>query len=1457
MGANGRIRRRCTSSYFTRGTGLPQLAPEDRVLLRDGGRWLVHARGREVRGYRLHPHGQGVQGEREWQVRLDGDVAALAESRYGVLVVTRSEESHTDLWRIADRRAHHVARVPGASSNVAALGASAFIVASRPGHLDATLVEVDLYRRVIVSERPLGSAQVELSTDVTGTHLGLLDLSTRTFQVMNPAAPDPCSPPSTTGAPGPGSQPSAEHGLGCSPSRGAQGCCCGGKQGCPPPSAPGPAPGGLGGQPPPGGGSCQPGDGGVPTAGGGSVTGQGGGVTQNPPGGGPGGCVADLGWRARFLAVAGGNIVAADDTGRNVAVLAGADLRVLHTRLLDRGGAMVVVDPTSPMVLLYHRSGAAWEVVHTDTLLPGLGALEQVPLIDPADAGKVFTGGLQTMLLITPHANATGTVTVLVLPVLEAGQTFNDGDFPKFAAYLERAAFSRIRDYYFENSFGLLKDIRYQIYGLQTGPAGGLLHLPKLVADYFYPPYDPARVELRKPFSFTPYTLVFDGREALTLHVQGATGGRGPKDITFEFPAFLVENSQPFFPAQFHFAGTEKATLSVTLPSGTNKTLTLQFLAKNIDINTEAEVANGLSQLASYLDGVFAAAEAAAGIAPRLFTTPKVKRIKQQGMDFGVILAWVNHADTSGARLDITGTSASGPINPLGFGGPVVGHIVMDGSAKATSALQNYLQFTQVLAEEDAGIDFTQRYLADVVVTADAANTVVRLAISDQDGGPGASVNLTSSNDLGDLFDTAASVPNSNSTADNSNAMRDLSQLIDDAFTDAVARQAPAGSDYGSLRVTINDYFAQFDSILIGQIGVATYDPANPDTAQPSEQWTTSAPKHGGLRSVDTWTTGQFGPYKQIQAQKPWNFTFFNSPADFAVMCHELGHALGYRDLYQQKDYRQDLAYLGTWSIMDSHPQLAHHAAYHKWESGWIPQQRVVTIPPTDPGAQTDTEILLVPVEYWNDSLVAQARAAFGAATLPVIQIIELDLGGDGAVIDRVEARQTGVHFSQNLPKSPAILITNALQPWDDTRYVSTDTTTGDERYRRELQLLNPDNILQNPGDSFDLAKAPALPVKGIIVSVVDRKEIGGISVFRMKVHRENTAYIDLYFTKGDPYYKSPDLWVDWSGDNGPGGGSSSDPAAHHSYPPGQPTDQGEVIHVPGTGTELHWMVARVRNRGQVPGLNVKLNFQVCIPPGAGDKSKNFQSMRFVTVPTVGGGDVPQEIPAEWDVPAGFGGHVCLLVDIADYSIPHDSDGSALASADVWVANNWAQKNVDQYVPVSHSPYDPIEFDFSLHNAGWHSETAYLEPENLPRGMQLTVTPARTSIPAGATVLFRCKLELDDQVIDARLPQRPRVPHRRLARRGAYLRPVGRRRVQGEAPQNVHHHPRRVLGRRRQRSAQRRRVTRPGRRWGPYPPGVRRPGRRMAGCVHPTRRAVFPLSQGPGRQFRSRLRGSV
>jgi hypothetical protein len=402
---------------------------------------------------------------------------------------------------------------------------------------------------------------------------------------------------------------------------------------------------------------------------------------------------------------------------------------------------------------------------------------------------------------------------------------------------------------------------------------------------------------------------------------------------------------------------------------------------------------------------------------------------------------------------------------------------------------------------------------------------------------------------------------------------------------------------------------------------------------------------------------------------------------------------------------------------------------------------RVKVIPPNETDKPIDTEVLLVPVELWDDIYVSDARAAFSADTdIQVVQIVRLDLGGDGAVYDLIEARQKGAHFSQNLPpEAPGILITNAIEPWDDERY------SFNGYYRRELHLLNPSNILSNPGDSFDLADAGGLPAKGIVVSVLDHKMVHSANVFHIKISRMNSDFVDLYFSNADPKYTNSDLWIDWAGDN-----PSNDPKDHHEYPLGQPTDQGELVWLPDYGqTELHWIVARLRNRGHVHAERVKLNFKMCLPAG-GDIGNNYTLLKTIEIPEMPGGDVPVSTTLRWDVPWDFPGHTCFVVEIADYKIPKDSSGSALATDDVWIANNHAQKNVTVFLPLHmFSPYEPVEFDYSVHNDASREEYAYLEPDGLSHGMQVTVTPPGQFIPPKSTVIFRCKLELDDKVLDA------------------------------------------------------------------------------------------------------------
>jgi len=94
--------------------------------------------------------------------------------------------------------------------------------------------------------------------------------------------------------------------------------------------------------------------------------------------------------------------------------------------------------------------------------------------------------------------------------------------------------------------------------------------------------------------------------------------------------------------------------------------------------------------------------------------------------------------------------------------------------------------------------------------------------------------------------------------------------------------------------------------------------------------------------------------------------------------------------------------------------------------------------------------------------------------------------------------------------------------------------------------------------------------------------------------------------------------------------------------------------------------------------------------------------------------------------------------------VPSESNGAAKGKRDLWGLNDAAQKNADKFEGLSGSPFQPIEFDFSVHNGAPTPEHAYIEPDGLPYGMTLMVSPSRQQIAAGATAIFHCTLTLDE-----------------------------------------------------------------------------------------------------------------
>ena len=1317
------------------GSGLPILDHKTIALLKADGNVVV-ANGSQVTVYK--ENGDLWRLHCDW--KFEHEVTAIADSRAGLLIAAGGR-----IHCAKHQHIHVAAQVDGVVVSMVAVGMSAHVAVGRPGRLDGSLVEIDLAQSLIISERSLRSSHVALSTDSTASYLGIAD--GETFRTISLMTAHPCPPANTPDPQRPAPPTPNDPGCPCKCEDGTGDHDPNPNPAADPPSRPAPSD------------PCDPGTAGVPTPGGGRVVGGGDGVTKHPPGPSrpwdP--CRSHLFFQVDRISVAGSYLLVSDQASRNVAVLASEDLQVLHQAQF-RKGAVVLSHPTEPRMLIFDRRSSIW----SDTSLEEIARfpIDRVPEIDPhvLNEDVTFTGNPLPVLRGT-RASAIGIKNVLVLPALDPAQSFNDADLPKLADYLKRTAFSHVEDYYREVSFNKLTNVNFFVYGVNGVGTGGPLRLPKPVAEYYNPPYIGGHIDLIKPGLSFPATLVFDGRESMTLNVQPQTGGRAASTLNVKFCAILAAGSHPLYPAQVQFAGTETGAISVKRPNGSNATLNLVFTPLTINIAGDGELAAKLPQIETYLDGVIAAAETAAGITSRLFKRPVVKRVNQDDHGLGLLVTSITHTATTGAKLEVSSVSYSGTSDPFGLKSAFAGKMTV--TAGANLKLQTYLDFVTVLAQEDAGFNVNQRRLAtDPVIEAKGSTLTSQIFIVEEDGGPGATISASNIVEMGTLFDSANPIPNTNVTAGRSNTPKDgndgLSGLLDDVYTAAVDRLAAPGKHLEK-KDDINKFFQPYEAVIVIMLNSAKTSTTDPNFVRPSEMWNAGPSSWNGFRAVESPTTAHFRPNpKEIQFFSNWNLLPLEVPPPYLTFCHEFGHALGFGDLYKREaGYRDDLIYMDNWSIMGNDGSGSHHCGYNKWQAGWITDDRVKTLPVPANDTPVPTEVLLVPVEFWQgDSIIAKARTAFSKPGIDVVQLVELDLGGDADVFGLIEARQKGIvhpdgfSWSQTLPAEPALLVTNCIVYWDPTRYAF------EHKYRASVHPLHEPNQLRNAGDSFDLARGKEFPAKGIEVSILDRKTIEGVEVFHVKVVRKQSHdFIDMYFSTPPPdaYYKNPDLWVDWAGDNGPGGKtSSSNPNDAHIYPIDEPRDQGEKIRVPDSGNELHWMVARVRNVGNVRAEQVKINFSLCEPPGAGDRG-NFKVRDSVLVPVVNptGRDNPIFVKSAWPIPAGFSGHTCILVEISDLKVPLDATGAALASDDVWQANNKAQKNVDQIGPSHESPFDPVEFDFSVNNSAEWPEMVYLEPEGLPYGMTLTIMPRCRRVMTHETAIFRCTLQLDDKVINA------------------------------------------------------------------------------------------------------------
>jgi M6 family metalloprotease-like protein len=454
--------------------------------------------------------------------------------------------------------------------------------------------------------------------------------------------------------------------------------------------------------------------------------------------------------------------------------------------------------------------------------------------------------------------------------------------------------------------------------------------------------------------------------------------------------------------------------------------------------------------------------------------------------------------------------------------------------------------------------------------------------------------------------------------------------------------------------------------------------------------------------------------------------------SDWTTWAHELGHNLGFEDLYTQSwhlnlDPNFDEA--NDWDIMDRNSSASHASGWHKLrKEGWIPQDAIADVDPP-PAGVTETHLFtLVPLEY-----EFQDYSGVGDGTYPERQLVRLRLSDEHWVL--IENRQPGEMFSQSLPNDADGDCSAAPSGSERGGLLVTDTCNPDGEFfcgaRPRVVVLNPDGnpsaVCTNargigPEESLDLATTTPEAYDGIVV-----RDLGSVAgpagspeARRVEIEWGPGDFVELEIRPWDApdFYGTHDIWVDW-----PGNGEED-------YPGDPPLGSGDSAHV----NSLNYLYARVHNRGTVDAVAVEVEMAVNTPGGVGDTGD------FVPLADTVTHDIPAgshaDFAFEWEPTSGD--HTCVRARIL-------SDQSPLGDVDF--LNNEAQENIWCFTPSSASPYAPFDFTFRVNSVFDVPVNVLLQATGLRRGVDLLLERVQLHLRPDETASVKGRFFVNDVMI--------------------------------------------------------------------------------------------------------------
>jgi hypothetical protein len=1371
--------------------GLPKIFPQSLIAFSPEGERLWIVKGRKITRYFLHRRNNEVRAEVEKSIELAGEAKKLTSAPDGAIFALLDGKAYqfsvieikrdSDQVRTVRQFSHSVSAMVATKNNIGVvmkgdeLTAPQLLILKRNDGRTIRRVALNTH---LVKLRIGGTDEILLS-EPGSNQLRYVNTSIPSENCETPDHyPEPDSSPNDRPSPSPD-------------------CKCG----CPPPKNNGRRPGG---NPTPPHRSrrpdnqCIPGDDGVPD--GCIVTYKFGSqlITVNlcEPDQQP--CAVKLNWQVDEIHRTRHSLIATSDDKRRVAIVDANSSRLAYEFRSLRQPVKTMVAPDADLIFLLDNQG----------LLSLLDPAPVLPALAPGfglSSGSTSAQHMGTSPINQFDINGrqTGHRNVLIVPVLEPGQGFI-GDASAISEDVEiKSILQSVERFYKEASYDKQPDyhgltLNFIWFGADTPDlyTGRPVEVSKKLKEYWGPGWDPGHIVSTKAIPAGGANLTFSGDEQLRIKAipsEKDTYSETEFDVRFPAASYYsrINLSTPTIdfnpgmpPRSILLDGEDREGNALSL----NIDTTVLSTSRVVDLNRTALDQDGsdeLDKLADVIEEMLESDPSSQGI----FERPAILW-HDDGEENGFIHITLSFlADEGSVKPFISSFDLDGLLPELDSGSkPANFNLPGD-----VSDFQNYLQ--QIVADahvnhpdfgpllRESYFDLSNKWKPSA--TMDGGDLKVRISLSTKHGRFPA---IIEKSDQAGLDIIGMDNPEENKGADTAfsgggGPTFDLEKgLYNEVYTLMIDKIVDFWGDESAAVDAINQRFNcvgledlpivcaldMIHNIVVTPVypGIIINGTKNEPELVNGERDNTNA-----TAMVDQKEEQRIKPVLPISSNRR-KIVMQIAPATLAspsrgdesasTFAHELGHGLlGLPDIYPGGKFRNDLSYLGGHCIMGDSSVFGNFCAYNKRIKGWLHDDAILNIDRPAGNNEIDQEVVLVQLEYWDPTFeeetwdaIAQTALSGMSPGTPVKAAVFLKLGGDGRQFDIIELRGPGQSFSKNI-MPPRILITNAIDPEDDTRYAEIEvegagTTKGVlERYRRKVHLLSSGLQQSTIGTTdavYNFASDPVFPELGLTVELLEwstgSTSSGSFDVARIGIHWERGVAVDMGFKDSTPDWQSPDIAIIYPEDIEDG---------EFVFPEGQ--EEQEMFRTPpeGSGPLEHKIAVRAWNFGDGTALNVHVELIKRIPAGGGDwKNEGEFEQQIIDEALPSSEAGPTIVAFDWPIEFDSPTHLCFRAQIGDLDVQTDANGLALASNDTNDSNRWAQQNVFEMEARADSPPEPIEFTFQVNNEGSYLEEVFLSPQGLDAGATITITPALMKIAPFSAGYFRVRAVLAEALLTAR-----------------------------------------------------------------------------------------------------------